>query len=62
MCPLRICPQIKPLKLRQIHDIYVYTTMCETDNQWEAAVKHRKLSSVLRDDLEGWDGVSGREA
>ena len=26
---------------------------------WEAAVWHRELSSVLCDDLEGWDGGSG---
>ena len=23
---------------------------------WKAAVQHRELSSVLCDDLEGWDG------
>ena len=26
---------------------------------WEAAVLHRELSSVLCDDLEGWDGEEG---
>ena len=32
------------------------TTMCKTDNQWEAVVQHRRLSSMLCDDLEGWNG------
>ena len=29
--------------------------------KWEAVIQHRKLSSVLCDDLEGWDrgGVRG---
>ena len=29
---------------------------------WEPAIKHRKLSSVLCDDLHGWDGggMAGR--
>jgi len=31
--------------------------MCPMDNQWEATVQHRELSSVLGDALEGWDGV-----
>ena len=36
--------------------------MCKIDGQWEAAVEHRELSSVLCDDLERWDGsgVGGR--
>ena len=34
--------------------------MCETDSEWEPAVQHRELSSVLCDDLEEWDGVVGR--
>ena len=36
--------------------------MCKTDSQWVPAVYHRELSSVLCDDLEGWDGkwVGGR--
>ena len=34
----------------------MHTTMCKIDSQWEAAIKHRELSSVLCDDLEGWDG------
>ena len=33
--------------------------MCETDNQWEAAVQHRELSLVLCDDLD--DRVEGAE-
>ena len=42
--------------------------MCNADSQQETAVEHRELSSVLCDDLEGWDqgaggaGGSGREA
>ena len=39
----------------------MYTAMCEKDSSWEAAIQHRELSSVLCDDLEGWDeGVGGR--
>ena len=35
--------------------------MCKMQSEWEAAVRHRELSLVLRDDLEGWDGeVRGR--
>ena len=30
---------------------YLYTTMCKTDSYWD-----RKLSSVLCDDPEEWDG------
>ena len=40
------------------------TAMCKTDSWWELAIKHRKLSSILRDDLNGWDvdgGGGGRE-
>ena len=29
---------------------------------WEAAAQHREISSVLCDDLEGWDREGGREA
>ena len=36
--------------------IFIYTTRCKIDNQWELCVKHRKLSSMLCDDLEGCDG------
>ena len=35
--------------------------MCKIDGQWEAAVEHRELSSVLCGDLEGWDLRAGRE-
>ena len=35
--------------------IYINTTMYKIDSQWDAAVLHRELSSVLCDDLEGWD-------
>ena len=34
-------------------------TMCTIAIWWEAAVQHRKLSSVLCDDLERWDGQGG---
>ena len=33
-----------------------YTTICKIDSQWEPAVQHRELSSVLCDGLVGWDG------
>ena len=36
---------------------------CEIDSWWEVVVKHKELSSVLCDDLAGWDGewrVGGR--
>ena len=36
------------------------TTICEIDNQWEAAIEHSELNVVLSDDLEGemgaWEG------
>ena len=35
-------------------------TKCKTGSQWEPAVKHRELSSVLCDDLEGQDEGGGR--
>ena len=28
---------------------------------WELAIKHRELSSVLFNDLEGWGGGKGRD-
>ena len=35
--------------------------MYQIDSQWEAAVQHRELSSVLCGDLEEWDsGVEGK--
>ena len=36
---------------------YTYTTMGKTDSLWEPEVQHRELSSVLCDDLGGWNGV-----
>ena len=30
--------------------------MCKIASQWEPIVKHRGLSSVLWDNLDGWDG------
>ena len=33
--------------------------MHKIDSLQEHAIKHRKLSSVLYDDLDGWDGVVG---
>ena len=38
-----------------------YTTMCKIDSQWEPAVQHTELSSVLCDNLHGQDEGSGRE-
>ena len=35
--------------------------MCKIDSQWEPAVYHRELSSMLCDDLRGWDGGDGRK-
>ena len=35
--------------------------MCRIDSQWEHAIKHKELSSVLCDDLEGWARESGRD-
>ena len=40
---------------------HVYTTKGKTDSQWEAAAKHREISSVLCDHLEGWDREDERE-
>ena len=37
--------------------------MCKIDGWWEPVIKYRKLSWVLCNDLEGWDGgveVGGR--
>ena len=33
------------------------TAMCRMDGQWEPAVRHRELRSVLGGGLGGWDGV-----
>ena len=35
------------------------TTICEIDNQWEAAIEHSELNVVLSDDLEGWGEARG---
>ena len=40
-------------------DLCIYTTMCKIDSWWEAALQHSELSSVLCEDLEGWDGGMG---
>ena len=40
---------------------YIYMTMCKIDSYWESALQHRELSSILCDDLVGWDG-GGRQA
>jgi len=41
---------------------HICTTMCKRDSLREPAVKHRKLSLVLCDDLVWWNGAGGREA
>ena len=33
-----------------------YITICKIDNQWEIAVRLRKLKKVLCINLEGWKG------
>ena len=40
---------------------HIYSTRCKIDSQWEAAVQHREISSVLCDHLEGWDREGGME-
>ena len=30
--------------------------MCKIYSYWKVAIKHKNLSSVLSDDLDGWDG------
>ena len=40
----------------------MYTTMHKIDSSLKPGIKHRKLSSVLCDDPDGWDGAgSGQE-
>ena len=34
--------------------------MCKIYGQWEAVLCSREVSSVLSDDLDGWDGVGER--
>ena len=40
---------------------HTHRAMCEIASQWDAAVYHRELNSVLCDDLEGWEVGVGRE-
>ena len=40
-------------------DRHVHTITCKTDSQWERAVQLRELSSVLCNDLEGWEVQEG---
>ena len=35
---------------------YIQAAMCTMEHQWEPAVQHKELSSVLCDDLEVQDG------
>ena len=39
-------------QIRRLGLTYIYITMCKIDSWWERAIKYRKLTSVLRDDLE----------
>ena len=45
-------------KIGRVALAYTHYHVLQTDNQQEAAIEHRKLSSVLCDDLEG--GMGGR--
>ena len=52
-------------ELREQHS-NIYNIMCKRESWWEAAVKYREPSLVLRDNLEGqdggrWEGGSSRE-
>ena len=47
-------------KVRDGHG-HIYTTKRKIDSCWEAAAKHRDISSVLCDHLEVWDWEGGRE-
>ena len=47
-------------KVREWHG-HIYTTKCKIDSYWEAATKHREISSVLCDHLEGWRREGGKE-
>ena len=66
---------LQPVGLQRVrHDLstaqqqhgHIHNATCEIDHQRGAAVYHSELSSVLSDDLEGWDwrrwerGSSGR--
>ena len=37
-------------------DWHIYTTLHKIAGEWEPVIKHRELSSVLCDDLDGWEG------
>ena len=39
--------------------LYIFTTMCKITSSWEPAGIDRELSSVLRNDLEEWEGGDG---
>ena len=47
-------------KVREWHG-HMYTTIHKMYSYWEAAAKHREISSVLCDHLEGWDREGGTE-
>ena len=34
-----------------------HITIHKIDSEWELAIRHRELQSVLCDHLEGWNGV-----
>ena len=36
--------------------------MLKADGYWKAAIKHREISSVLCNDIKGWDGGGEWEA
>ena len=36
--------------------------MSKTESSWEVSGLHLEFKLVLSDDLDGWDGVDGREA
>ena len=46
-------------RLRHFHFFTVYTIMCKRDARGKLQYLARELSSVLCDDLEGWDGRCG---
>ena len=48
-------------RARESHG-HIHTNKRSKVDSWgEAAARHRDISSVLCDSLEGWDGESGRE-
>ena len=47
-------------EVREWHG-HIHTTKCKIDSWWDAAAQHREISSVLWDQLEGWDREGGRE-